>query len=282
MRITTLVENRPSPVDPTLKAEWGLSQCVEIGGHRLLLDMGASDAFSRNAERLGIDIASIDAAVLSHHHFDHGGGLRRFFELNDHAPVYLGQAPAGDPTGRLFGLVGKYIGLDRGLLAEFEPRFSVVRECTEILPGAFVLPDIGGHHPRPSGNRVLFVRTENGFTPDDFRHELAVALREQDALTVFTGCSHSGVLNILEKVRQEFPGVPIKAVVGGLHLVALPPFNRMSDSESDVAAIGRQIVDLGVETTWTGHCTGARAFEVLRGAMGERVQELHTGCRLEL
>ena len=41
MRITTLVDNRPSPDDPTLQAESGLSQCIEIGGHRLLLDMGA-------------------------------------------------------------------------------------------------------------------------------------------------------------------------------------------------------------------------------------------------
>ncbi|NJD31722.1 MAG: MBL fold metallo-hydrolase [Gammaproteobacteria bacterium] len=282
MRITTLVENRPSPDDPALEAEWGLSQHVEIGGRRLLLDMGASDAFARNADRLGIDIALVDAAVLSHHHADHGGGLRRFFELNDHAPVYLGPPPAGEPTGRLFGLVSKRIGLDSRLMDEHATRFKVVQDRTEILPGVFVLPNIGGHHPRPSGNRVLFVRTGKGYVPDDFRHEVVVALMERDELAVLTGCSHSGVLNMVEKVRQEFPGVPIRAVVGGFHLVALPPFNRMSDRESDVAALGRKILDLGVETAWTGHCTGDKAFAVLHSAMGARVKELRTGSRLEL
>ena len=211
MRITTLVENRPNPHDPALQAEWGLSQCVEIGGRRLLLDMGASDLFARNAERLGIDIASIDAAVLSHHHSDHGGGLRRFFELNDHAPVYLGQAPAGEPTGRLFRLVSRRIGLDADLMAAHAARFRTVRERTEVLPGVFVLPNVRGHHPRPSGNKVLFVRVGKEYVPDDFRHEVVVALREGDTLAVLTGCSHSGVLNMVETVQQQFPGVPIRA-----------------------------------------------------------------------
>ena len=282
MRITTLVENRPSPDDPALQAEWGLSQCIEIGGRRLLLDMGASDLFARNAERLGIDLASIDAAVLSHHHADHGGGLRRFFELNDRAPVYLGQAPAGEPTGRLFGIVRKRIGLDADVMAAHAARFRTVHARTEILPGAFVMPNIGGHHPRPSGNRILFVRAGHEYLPDDFRHEVVVALREGGTLAVLTGCSHNGVLNMVETVQHEFPGVSIRAVVGGFHLVALPPFNRMSDRADDVAALGRRILDLGVEVAWTGHCTGDKAFAVLRAAMGQRVQQLHTGSRLEL
>jgi 7,8-dihydropterin-6-yl-methyl-4-(beta-D-ribofuranosyl)aminobenzene 5'-phosphate synthase len=281
VRITTLVENRPNPDDPALQAEWGLSQCVEIGGRRLLFDMGASDAFARNAARLGIDIASIDAAVLSHQHIDHGGGLRRFFELNDHAPVYHGRAPAGEPTGRLFGVLSRRIGLDAQVVAGHASRFRTVSERTEIVPGVFVLPHIGGHHPRPAGNKVLFVRAGDEFIPDDFRHEVVVALRESDTLAVLTGCSHSGVLNMVETVQREFPGVRIRAVVGGFHLVALPPFSRLADRAGEVAALGRSLLELGVEGAWTGHCTGDKAFDVLRTAMEQRVQQLYTGSRLE-
>lgn len=282
LQITTLVENSRSPDDPQLVAEWGLSQCVEVGGRRLLFDTGASGAFARNATRLGVDVAAVDAAVLSHHHYDHGGGLRRFLELNDHAPIYLGAAPAGAPTARLFGVVRRYIGLDQALLARHAHRFHVLHERTEVLPGVLVLPRIVARHPRPSGNRILFVRTEHGLRPDDFRHEVVVALRERDTLAVLTGCSHNGLLNMVETVKTEFPGLPVAAVVGGFHLVGLPPFNGMSDAEPVVAGMGRQVLELGVGTTWTGHCTGTRAFEVLRGAMGERVQALHTGSRLEL
>ena len=282
MRITTLVDNLPSPDDPRLVAEWGLSQCIELGGRRVLLDMGASDAFARNAGRLGVDVASIDAAVLSHHHSDHGGGLRRFFELNDRAPVYLGEAPDGEPTGRLFGIVRKSIGLDRSLLTGQAARFRVVQAPTEIVPGVFVLPRITGHHPRPAGNKVLFVRKDGQFTPDDFRHEVVVALRERDTLAVLTGCSHSGVLNMVETVQRFFPGTPIKSVIGGFHLVAVPPFNRMPDKAAEVARIGRTVLEMGVETAWTGHCTGTQAFRVLQETMGERARQLHTGSRIEL
>ena len=282
MHITTLVDNRQSPDDPRLVAEWGLSQCIELGGRRVLFAMGASDAFARNAECLGIDIASIDAAILSHHHSDHGGGLRRFLELNDRAPVYLGEAPDGDPTGRLFGILRKSIGLDRRLMAEHAARFHVVQAPTEVVPGVFVLPHIGDRHPRPAGNKVLFVRNGRQFTPDDFRHEVVVALRERDTLAVLTGCSHSGVLNMVETVQRFFPGAPIRAVIGGFHLVALRPLNRMSDPARDVAQLGRTVLEMGVETAWTGHCTGTQAFRVLQESMGERVRQLHTGSRIEL
>jgi 7,8-dihydropterin-6-yl-methyl-4-(beta-D-ribofuranosyl)aminobenzene 5'-phosphate synthase len=282
VRITTLVDNNPSPEDPRLVAEWGLSQCIEVNGRRVLLDMGASDAFARNAEVLGIDLASIDAAILSHHHSDHGGGLRRFLELNSRAPVYLGEAPDGDPTGRLFHVVRRYIGLDWALMAEQAQRFHIVHEPTEVVPGVFVLPHIGRLYPRPAGNKVLFVRKGREFTPDDFRHEVVVALREGDALAVLTGCSHSGVLNMVDTVQRQFPGVPVRAVIGGFHLVALPPFNRMSESAHDVAEIGRTMLEMGVATTWTGHCTGNAAFRVLHGAMGDRTRQLHTGARIEI
>jgi metal-dependent hydrolase (beta-lactamase superfamily II) len=73
----------------------------------------------------------------------------------------------------------------------------------------------------------------------------------------------------------------IQAVVGGFHLVALPPLKRMSERAADVAALGREILDRGVEVARTGHCTGDKAFDALRSAMAERIQLLHAGKRLE-
>jgi 7,8-dihydropterin-6-yl-methyl-4-(beta-D-ribofuranosyl)aminobenzene 5'-phosphate synthase len=87
---------------------------------------------------------------------------------------------------------------------------------------------------------------------------------------------------MVETVLAEFPGVPIRAVVGGFHLAALPPFRGMSDSERVVADMGRAVLDQGVATTYTGHCTGKRAFDVLRSAMGDRVREIRTGSQIDL
>ena len=87
MRITTLIENNVLENRDDLTAEFGLSLHVQTGGQQILFDSGTSGAFADNAETLGIDLAEVTASVLSHQHFDHGGGLGRFFGSNSSAPV---------------------------------------------------------------------------------------------------------------------------------------------------------------------------------------------------
>ena len=87
MRVITLVENTAFSPEP--EAEHGLSLLIETNGRRLLFDMGQSPAFARNAQRLGIDLGAVDTAILSHGHYDHGGGLAEFLRQNAAAPVYL-------------------------------------------------------------------------------------------------------------------------------------------------------------------------------------------------
>ena len=94
MKITALVENTVSEEQAErlgLGREHGLSLYIEACGHRILFDMGQSGLFARNAAALGVDLAAVDLAVLSHGHYDHGGGLARFLELNGAAPVYLNE-----------------------------------------------------------------------------------------------------------------------------------------------------------------------------------------------
>ena len=87
MKIWTLMENSACQGD--LAAEHGLSLYVETNGKKILFDAGQSAAFADNAEKLGVDLAQVDLVVLSHGHYDHSGGLRRFLEINDHAEIYV-------------------------------------------------------------------------------------------------------------------------------------------------------------------------------------------------
>ena len=86
MRVTVLIENTA----PTgLACEHGLSLHIEHGGRRWLLDAGASPRLVENAAALEVDLGAVDAAVLSHGHFDHAGGFSAFFARNAAAPLYL-------------------------------------------------------------------------------------------------------------------------------------------------------------------------------------------------
>lgn len=282
MRVTTLIENSPSHTDPRLAAEWGLSLHVSFGGRSILFDTGATPAFARNAEHLGVDLASVEAVVLSHHHFDHGGGLRRFLDLNQTARIHRGRSPAGECWFKGNAAPERYIGLDRTLLKDHAQRFSVIDEPTEILPGVHLFPQIRGAHPRPEGNRNLCLKQAGVFREDDFRHEMVMTIRENDGLVVFTGCSHNGVLNMLDSVTAAFSGATVKAVVGGLHLVGASPPRILADSPAAVAAVGEALLAYPVGVTYTGHCTAAPAFESLKVVMGDRLQPMRTGSRIDL
>lgn len=78
MKVIVLIENTSKC---SLCAEHGLSVYIEYNGMKYLLDTGASDTFSANAHQLGINLADIDIAFLSHAHYDHAGGFETPKEL---------------------------------------------------------------------------------------------------------------------------------------------------------------------------------------------------------
>jgi len=282
VRIVTLTENTKPGGREDLTAEHGLSLYVEHAGKRILFDSGATEAFHRNAERLGISIPEVDVAVLSHHHYDHGGGLPYFLEANQKARVYLRKCEEGDYTFRAFGIMRKHIGLDREMFRRYPGRFEFVERDTEILPGVFVLTGIGKRYPLPKGNRRLFVERAGVCTRDAFEHEQMMVIEAEAGLVVFTGCSHSGILNMVDAAARQFPGVAIQAVLGGFHLVGIPMWNTMAGRKREVEEIGREMLRYEIGKVYTGHCTGMKAYRVLAGVMGGRLEYLATGSQVVL
>ena len=282
MRITTLIENEPSTGRQDLVAEFGLSMLVETGQGTILFDTGTTGAFADNALAMGIDLEKVDAAVLSHHHFDHGGGLSRFIKINDHAPVYLRKAPMVDRIFSLAGIIKRPIGLDPDPFERHPDRFVEIDSRCEISPGVFLITDMQSNHARPRGNRHLKTMTDDGPAPDTFDHELMMVVHQEGGLVVFTGCSHHGVLNMVETAQISFPDSTIAAVVGGFHLVGLPMFNSMAGSRAEVEQLARDLGDLCHGTVHTGHCTGRKATAVLKKILDDRLVVFETGSSFEI
>ena len=282
MQVSILVENSGSEEHKDLSPEFGLSLHVENDGQSILFDTGTSGVFADNAEKMGIDISAVDFAVLSHHHFDHGGGLARFLEVNDHAKVYLRACPDRDHTFKAFGFLRRFIGIDVDLFERHADRFVMIDQPVEITPDIVLLTDLSGRHPLPKGNDHLWVKRDGRLIHDPFYHELEMVIQEKDGLTVFTGCSHSGILNMVDAAIERFPKEPVKAVFGGFHLIGNPLLKSMAGTRSEVEAIGREMLSRSITTVFSGHCTGEKAFAVLKDVMGETLQSFSTGSTAEV
>ncbi|MCG2731197.1 MAG: MBL fold metallo-hydrolase, partial [Acetobacterium sp.] len=114
MKIVTLVEN--TPISGNYKNEHGLCLYIETEKHKCLFDLGASDIFAENAQKLGIDLEEVDLVVISHGHYDHGGGLEIFLGINKKAKIYVNHKA----FNKFYSNRGEgskvYIGLNQKLL----------------------------------------------------------------------------------------------------------------------------------------------------------------------
>ncbi|MBN1537536.1 MAG: MBL fold metallo-hydrolase [Anaerolineales bacterium] len=283
MRIVSLIDNIRSPDHPELSVEHGISIAILMDdGHSILFDSGQSDAFLRNARLLGVDIAGIDAAVFSHHHYDHCGGIAAFIKENITAPLYLRPIPEGRCVSWTEGRPLKNAGIKKEIFTQHTERFVFVNQLSEILPGVFIITDISRGHPLPRGNRHLFLEKDGERWNDPFEHELFMVIKRDMKLIVFSGCSHRGIQNILDTTLQSFPDMPIECLVGGFHLIDSSAANKMGGSRQEIQNLGKALLEYPVKQYYTGHCTGIKAFDLLKAVMGDRLAYFATGDQITI
>jgi 7,8-dihydropterin-6-yl-methyl-4-(beta-D-ribofuranosyl)aminobenzene 5'-phosphate synthase len=257
-----------------LRGEHGLSLYIETGGAKLLFDTGQGDAFLANASGLGIDLSSLDAVVLSHGHYDHGGGLKALFETlkEDPPPLFAGRGfdarrVAGDGASR------KDIGLPRPFPPEQVSSTIEIRTIENLANGLYILPS--AEMVFETSIDPKFRRVDGGAEPPDlFEDELSLVAVGDSGLAVITGCAHRGIRNIVEAARLAFPGRPMKAIVGGFHLVGL--------ADLELAKIALALAAYGTQAVYCSHCTGLPGFAALYGALPGKVRWLSCGMQIDL
>lgn len=260
MKLTVLTEN--TSCREGLIPEHGVSFYMETARHRILFDMGQSDLLIRHAAALGVDLSAVDVAILSHGHYDHGGGLAAFLQINQRATVYLNEH-AFEPHYRRDGT---YIGLDPAL--EGHPRLQPVGEHCAIDEELELFAC--NHRPRPHGTDTSGLCMAD-MAAEDFRHEQYLLLREGGRRILVSGCSHKGILNIVDWFAPD-------VLIGGLHL------NKYATEGADAAPLREMAQRLAKAPTryYTCHCTGVPQYEFLRREMGDRLSYLSCGETLEL
>ena len=282
MKIAVLTENtiskNPEISKLPLQGEHGLSLFIQTQNKNILFDMGQTNLFAKNASLLGIDLQTVDFAILSHGHYDHGGlssplpatlkneyfGIEAFAHINQKAPIFINS----NAFSQNYNANKKYIGLNQELLqSKIAERFIFVQDEKEITQN-IKLFSCNSYKKSVATNAFGLMQLKNGtFVPDNFNHEHYLLIQENDKKILISGCSHKGILNIVEWFKPDF-------LIGGFHFKSLDVENPCQKLELESYA--KKLASYNTKY-FTCHCTGTQQFEILKSIMKEKVEYISTG-----
>jgi 7,8-dihydropterin-6-yl-methyl-4-(beta-D-ribofuranosyl)aminobenzene 5'-phosphate synthase len=285
----TDVVQRPTSVDAygnriSILAEHGFSAVISLTAdsktRKVLFDFGFSESGAfQNARALGVDLAEIEALVLSHGHMDHHGGLPAFVESLGGKKIELVAHPAAFRSARYIKLSEeRRIPLpapDRNRIEESGVRVVAARTPYFLLDGALLFL---GEIPRRTEfeKGMLKARYEEGGTEkfDPIDDDSAVVAHVQGkGLVVLSGCAHSGIVNTVAYAREVTGVDPVFAVMGGFHLTG-------ADFEPIIGRTTEALKAFNPRYVVPTHCTGRKASMHIELEMPEQFLLNMSGTKL--
>lgn len=261
MRIISLVENTSAKGWPV---EHGLCLYIETKKHKILFDSGQSDLFVENANKAGVDLSQVDIFILSHGHYDHGGGLKAFTEVNSTAPIYMNK----NAFGLHYHGDKRYIGLNRDWLQDedFLKRIVYTSGETRIDNELTIYESAGRKKILDMGSAGLTVKTESGFVPENFKHEHYLMIKENNKQVLISGCSHQGIINIMNWFTPD-------VLVGGFHFMKHELDGTLKEYATELEKFDTDY--------YTCHCTGVEQFQYMKQFMS-RLNYLAAGDEITI
>ena len=216
--------------------QWGLSLWIENKKTAVIFDTGGdSSTLWSNIENSGVDIRKLSKIVISHNHWDHTGGLPFILEKTNYKPEVL--------------------------IPEFD-----LEEIRSNNPKAKCT---GIKSPRRINETLWSTGQLKGSTSNGIIHEQSLIITHNDSILLFTGCSHPGIVDIVEKTKKIHPNKKIDLVGGGFHL--------LQSSEEVIQNYSDKLKILQVKRLAPSHCTGTLALDIFKDQWGEKFIDLNNG-----
>jgi len=273
MKLTVLVDNNTA-IGHYFSGEPALSFLIETEGKKILLDAGYSDLFIQNAEKMGLDLRTLDYITVSHGHFDHTWGLAALIKF--HTEARMQKLPYNRPVLVAHPLAFKSKTVDGSheigslideeqLTKHFNLQYS--KEPLWLTERLVFLGEIARKTSFEAKRPLGKVGQEDDYLYDD----TALAYKTADGLVVIAGCSHSGICNIIEQAKRVCQDDRIIDIVGGFHLLKTPE-EQMQGTLDYFSNLKNTIVH-------ACHCTDLQAKIALSSVV--KLKEVGVGLKLK-
>lgn len=276
MKITVLVDNN-TIIDRYFLGEPGVSFFIQEDGKNILFDAGYSGIFISNAQKLGINMYAVDYITISHGHNDHTWGLVPLIKLYTEAlgekrqfrkPTLIAHEQAFESKYYGNEAIGSMV-TEKTLGDHFEMKLG--KEPFWITERLVFLGEIertnSFENRKPIGKRISQGVEEEDYVMDD----TALAYKSEEGLVIITGCSHSGICNIIGHAKRICNDNRIADVIGGFHL--------LNPDKEQLEMTKNYIKQAAVKELHACHCTDLHSKLVLSEAAN--IKEIGVGLVIE-
>ncbi|MGM0641195.1 MAG: MBL fold metallo-hydrolase [Thermotogota bacterium] len=237
MEILGIVDNYKK--SDNFKTDWGFSVGISTDHYNIIFDTGNDpEVLKHNMKELNHDgqNRNIDLLFISHNHTDHTGGIEYFLDnyyLKNVAVPY-------DIDQKIFKKISKLN----------KTRLMDIKSPTTL--------DLNVHTTGVMGEKIK---------------EQALVVETKKGLVLFVGCSHPGISEIIEYVKNTFND-KIHLLIGGFHFYKL--YEEKLDKE--INYLLKSDIDYIAPT----HCTGDRARNILKEKLGDKFVEFGVGYKIKI
>lgn len=256
MEILTLIENNLGK-DLNLKNEFGLSILIRDNEKELLFDTGQTGLFFDNFEKLNILIHNIKNIALSHSHYDHTGGLKKFIENSKKDFTLYLTSNFFQEKYRIKDNIKEFLGNNFNLeyLKDNNINIKYINNGFKFSENITFFTDFKRFFDFEPPANQYFRKIGDSFILDQMEDELIIGIDTPKGLILICGCSHIGICNIIENITMQTKK-NIYGIIGGLHL------SRASDKRIEKTA--QYFLAKNIKFLAVSHCTGEKALNYFK------------------